>query len=60
MEIQVRIKTVYGAERIYPVCDKAHAFVALLGSATLTRRNIDHIKALGYTVRLITDAPSTL
>jgi hypothetical protein len=58
MELQVTIKSVYGVERIYPANDTAHKFIALLGSASFTRRNIDHIKALGYTVtQVMVNAP---
>lgn len=56
MSVQVQIKNVYGNEQIYPVCDKAKTFAAMVGQKTLTRRDIQHIKALGYTVEVVTAA----
>ena len=60
MQITVTIKSVYGVERIYPVCETAKIFTRLLGSATLTRRNIDHIKQLGYSVTCVSEQPTVL
>ena len=50
MTITVEIKTVYGNEAIYPVCDKARQFAALVGTKTLTRRAICQIETLGYEI----------
>jgi hypothetical protein len=50
MTITVQIKTVYGNEAIYLVCDKARQFAALVGTKTLTRDAIAKIKALGYAI----------
>lgn len=50
MKITVEIKTVYGNERIYPICDKALLLAELAGSVTLTRASIDIIKKLGYEI----------
>lgn len=50
MKITVEIKTVYGNERIYPICDKALLLAKLAGSVTLTRASIDIIKKLGYEI----------
>lgn len=50
MTITVTIKSVYGNETIYPACDTARKFADLLGTKTLTRRSLQHIKALGYSV----------
>lgn len=55
LTIQVRIANQYGNERIFPVCNNAYLFCKIAGSITLTRNNIDHIKALGYTVEVIQD-----
>ena len=52
MTITVQIKTVYGNEAIYPICDKAKQFAALVGTKTLTRDAIAKIKALGYSVEV--------
>ncbi len=53
MIIQVEIKTVYGEERIYPACAKASVFAKLVGQKTLTRRDINNIKELGYTIEVV-------
>lgn len=48
--ITVQIKTVYGAERIYPLCENARVFAQMMGTKTLTRESIQYIKALTYDV----------
>lgn len=57
MFIEIRIQNVYGNDLIYPVCDKAKVFASMLGTKTLTRSAIDHIKRLGYEIRV---QPQTL
>ncbi len=54
MEITVKIKNVYGVDRIYPVCDKARLFVALTGNKTLSEADICFIKSLGYSINIET------
>lgn len=58
--IQVEIKSVYGNEKIYPVCIKAKAFARLVRQTTLTNRDIEAIKELGFTVEVVTAKPRTL
>ena len=50
MILKVKIKSVYGNDVVYPDCDISRTFVSLLGRKTLTSRDIDHIKALGYKI----------
>lgn len=52
MSIQVQVKSVYGNEVVYPVCDKAKLFAKLAGTRTLTTASIEVIKALGYTLEV--------
>lgn len=52
MTIKVEIKSVYGQDRIYPVCDKAKMFTALTGNKTLSQIDIVQIKALGFDVEV--------
>lgn len=56
--IQVRIKTVYGEERIYPICEKAKLFTQLVKQKCLTREDVDVIKALGYSIEVIQEVNS--
>lgn len=58
MKIQVQLKNVYGNTTIYPICDKAKLFAALVGQKTLTARDIKHIKDLGYSVDVIQETVS--
>lgn len=50
--IKVKIKNVYGNETIYPECETAKTLARLAGTTTLTRKAIELIKALGYTVEV--------
>ena len=50
--IIVRRKTVYGNEVIYPVCETAQCLTMLGDTKTLTPRQINIIKALGYKIVL--------
>jgi hypothetical protein len=48
-ELIVRVKTVYGNELVYPVCEQSKLFAALANTETLTTRSVETIKKLGYT-----------
>ena len=52
MEITVVIKSVYGNEQIYPVCEQAKLFAALAGTKTLTNQSLRLIKQLGYKINV--------
>jgi hypothetical protein len=55
MIIQVKIRNVYGNELIYPVCSKAKIFASLKSQSTLTAYDIRLIKALGYTIEVVSE-----
>jgi hypothetical protein len=60
MHITVRIKSNYGTQMLYPVCDTGKLFARLVGRKTLTLADIETIKALGYTVRVEQTQPTEL
>ncbi len=53
LEIKVILKTVYGRDCIYPACEKAKIFAEMLNQKTLTTREINYIKKLGYTITVV-------
>ena len=59
MKIQVKIKSVYGTDKVYPVCEKAMLFADIAGTATLTDDTVRAIKTLGYIIK-VTPVRSTL
>jgi len=52
-ELQVTIKNHYGKDFIYPYCKQSEVFAILTGKKTLTDNDIDWIKTLGYTFKVI-------
>ena len=44
----VKKKTVWGTERIYPICERSKLFTRLIGQKTLDRSAIELIRQLGY------------
>jgi len=57
-EITVEVRNVYGNDLVYPICEKAKIFARIAGTSTLTQSTVQHVKALGYTVRV--SAPKAL
>jgi hypothetical protein len=55
MTITVQIKTHYGTQYIYPVCDAAQKLCDLTGKKTLSQRDIGIIKYLGYAINVQQD-----
>lgn len=60
MQMQVYIVNQYGRDVIKPACPLADKFCDLLGQKTLTRRDIELIKAMGYEIRIATPQPEFL
>lgn len=50
-EILVKVKSVYGKDLIYPICNDALTFASFKGTKTLSVNDLDYIKRLGYTVK---------
>ena len=44
----VKKKSVWGTERIYPICERSKLFTRLVGQKTLDRSAIELIRQLGY------------
>ena len=51
MECIIEIKSVYGQDKVYPVCEKAQIIASLSGTKTLTPETIALAKLLGYTFK---------
>lgn len=49
----VDVKSVYGNERIYPICENAKIFAQMLGQETLTRRDLNYMEKLGYKIQTV-------
>jgi hypothetical protein len=48
----VEIRDIYGKPTVYPICDTAKTFAALIGTKTLTDQALMHINSLGYTMKI--------
>ena len=49
-EIFFTVKSVYGKETIYPVCDQAKVFTALTGKKTVSLSDLKLIESLGFAI----------
>jgi hypothetical protein len=50
--ITVKIRSVYGEDKVYPVSEEAKLFANIAGTKTLTDYTIAKIKQLGYTINI--------
>lgn len=55
MELLVSIETNYGTRRVYPKCSTSRTLAEIAGTTTLTDRDVQLIKRLGYTFRVVTE-----
>lgn len=53
MTVQIKIKSVYGKDLIYPANETAEKFVRLLDKKTFTKEQLVAIQALGYEVQQV-------
>lgn len=60
LEIKVLIGHQYGQEVIRPACEKAEMFCQIAGTRTVTRKLVEQVKRLGYTVTVIQNLPKEL
>ena len=55
MELLVSIETSYGTRRVYPKCSTSRTLAEVAGKTTLTDRDVNLLKQLGYTFRVVTE-----
>lgn len=55
MKLQVEIKTVYGKDLIYPVCEKSKQLAKLLKTTTLTAEAVNVAKLLNVEFEVVTN-----
>ena len=48
----VKVKNVYGEDKVYPVCANGHIFADMLNQKTFTLHDLRHISALGFNISL--------
>ena len=49
MNLIIELKTVYGNDRVYPICNKAKKLCELTNQKTFSKFAIQKLKELGYT-----------
>ena len=52
MKIIIQIKSVYGRDTVYPICEKAKLFASIAGTTTLTHSTLCYVERLGYTIEV--------
>lgn len=50
MQVLIELRDVYGETKAYPANDQAKLFAEMLGTKTLTHRNLCLIERLGFTI----------
>jgi hypothetical protein len=50
MKIEIEAKSVFGATRIYPLCDKAKNLCMLMGKLTISKKELELIQKIGFEV----------
>ena len=58
--LKVQIKSVYGAERIYPLNELAKTLTGLKGRKTLERADLRALIAVGFKVEFVAEIPEEL
>lgn len=53
MILELQVKQVYGQDRIYPMNETARKVTDLLKRKTLTKDEIDILKAIGFTLKWV-------
>ena len=50
MQVLIEVRDVYGEAKAYPANEQAKLFAEMLGTKTLTHRNLCLIERLGFTI----------
>jgi hypothetical protein len=50
--VTIAIKSNYGKEAIYPICETAKVFAEIAGTKTVSRGLLKQIESLGYTITI--------
>ena len=50
-EIQIEMRTVFGVDRIYPICHVASALIKLKDKKTFNKSDLEVFKALGLIIK---------
>jgi hypothetical protein len=53
MIIQIEVRSVYGEEKAYPLCEDAVRFARIAGTVTLTRKTLRLVAELGYRIHVL-------
>lgn len=51
MQVLIELREVYGETKAYPANEQAKLFAEMLGTKTLTHRNLCLIERLGFTIQ---------
>jgi len=51
MQVLIELRDVYGETKAYPANEQAKLFAEMLGTKTLTHRNLCLIERLGFTIQ---------
>jgi hypothetical protein len=52
-KVQITIKSVYGRDTIYPVCQLAQGFARIAGTKTLTEDTVRTIIGMGFQIEYV-------
>ena len=55
-QVHIKVREVYGMERIYPVCANAMLFAEMTRRRCLTRQDLGSISELGFSVVQMNDS----
>jgi len=51
-ELLVKVKSIYGIDKVYPECEEGQLLAQLTGKKTFTNDNLGLLKKLGYTFKV--------